>query len=1076
MPVLYAKIVNGAVVGNIQSEPFGSGSVSGVSGITEITGNITSTWDWGSSPVDSNGVNIYANWPYDDNGIFVGDYLKGKAANFTINWNIQPVGFNSKNVIPLFEKGGIIQNFTAINPTLYTFTYQPNVTPAQIVINKNTISNGSLKLNNNLYSQAILTEYRPYAVCEVSNASGDLSTYSGASVVDTAFSPPITRPYVVVPTGYTTLNTYYSVILKITFNNFVTGTTTIPTTYTEAGVTSSSTNRPYYFDSTDIISGISYSHYASGTTYPNNVSTTSYGFYVGSTPQVFDWTNFVNTGNKTTAQQNSKIRGVLLTAGTNADFYAGVMKFNVAKGSYVDKPGGNANTEGVPLYLGIFSSYKSLDIEITLSRATGIRYGNYTIVKFRLNYFTALVADNRLNSARANRGSITKPVVDTSDPWGLTFISYYTPNTTIGDYSDEFIYVPANTVVANGMGLYSINVYESQKNFSVKQAATKYLISSLGTNIKTPTIWFTVDTPIYADITTLTGAGTVTAPVALTVRDNNNNSVFTVLNSATGMLPTTGTTGVLVITIPLPATGLQRNTQYTVDIPSTFGISDYGTYLEDLTKTNITRTFTVDSNPITVTDFKFTNTISITSPTTYINSITFNKAILSINTSKALVTIEDTANPTVPLISIPFSTGKLEVQYPSTTLGGYYDTVLTSSLYNTNLQGFYYQNALNINRELRVDKTYQVTVHTDYCTDRYNNPAIVYTNTFSLTKTDLNIQSTYLENKLTGYDSVQVILTAPYDLYPANTSNVVRLTDGTNTYTSANSNIVWYTDDNRLVLTFSLSIYRTSTNYTLTIPEGFVEDYVGNKNIAYTKTFTTIAQGQTKGQLIFEGTAYSSPSYTFIAPFGATNISLVAIGGGALTPDINNSIISAGALAWINNIPVTPGDTFTVKLNLGGNTVITKNGVDLVTAEGGITGGTRSMPLFASSVVSGKTANTDYGGQAGGLGKASINSPDINSLPGGAGKYTGYDPNPALCAHGIDYNNNVEIIYSNQSKGSSLLGTIPGGGVLYGAGGTNSFQYNSEGSDYIFKEINPGAVRIIWGTGRAYPATNVADV
>lgn len=1074
MPVLYAKIVNGVIVGSVQSDPFGSGSVSGVSGTTELTGNIDVTWDTGTSPVLSDGVTpVYANWPYDSNGVFVGNYLKGGSAYFTMNWNVQPIGFNANNIITLYEQGGSITNFIAVNPTQYTFNYQPNVTPAQIKIAAGSVNNGSLTLKNSLYSQAILTEYRPYAVSEIANYNSDRSTYSGQSVVDTAFSPAITRPYVVIPSTYTTSGSAYSIVLKLTFNNFITGTTTIPTTFTEAGVTNSTANRPYYFDGTDIISGISYSHYATGTTYPSNTATNSYGLYVNATtPQVYDWNTFVQNGTFTTATQASKIRAVTLTPGTNSRNYAGVFKFNVIKGSYVDKPNLNANVDGVPVTVGIFGQNMPISVSITSSRPTGVRYGNFTTIKFKLTHFAALLTNGiPENAYSVKRGKITKPVVDTTDSFGLTYISTYIPSTTLNDYNDEVIDTNPNTLLINKGALYTTNFgVSSPLVFGVKQSPTKYLSSSLDTNVKTASINFTVDTPIYADITTHVGATTPTAAVQLIIRDNNNNLAQLLLNTA--LLPTSGTTGTTTITITLPTAGLTRNTLYTVDIPTTFGINDYGTYLEDLTKTNITRTFTVDSNPISISSYSFNAPISITNTNPYIDNITFNKAILSISTSQPLVTIADKANPTVPLISIPYSTNTLAVPNAG-TLGGYTDTILSSVIYNTITTGYNY-NRFNTNRQLRVDKTYTLTVHTDYCTDRYSNPSNVYTSDFTLTKTDLNIVSSYLEGKLTDYDSVQVVLTAPYALY-ANTNNIViSLTDGTNTYTSATSAITTSISGATLTINFNLSIYKNSTNYTLTIPQGFVEDYVGNKNIAYTKSFSTIAAGVGKGQTVIAGLSTATKTATFTVPFGTTSISLVAIGGGATMPT-NLTQISAGALAWINNISVTPGDIFTVTLNLAGNTVVTRNGIDLVTAQGGITGGTRSMPLFNTSLITGKIANTDYGGQAGGLGVA-FGTRELHSTPGAAGGYTGYNPNPALCAHGAD---NIPIgDSSNAANGSSLLGTTPGGGTKYGAGGTYYYYpggKSSKSSSTTFSETNPGAVRIIWGTGRAYPATGIAD-
>ena len=64
---------------------------------------------------------------------------------------------------------------------------------------------------------------------------------------------------------------------------------------------------------------------------------------------------------------------------------------------------------------------------------------------------------------------------------------------------------------------------------------------------------------------------------------------------------------------------------------------------------------------------------------------------------------------------------------------------------------------------------------------------------------------------------------------------------------------------------------------------------------------------------------YTTPgSYTWVVPAGVTLISVVVIGGGAGGSGYNSGGAGGGGLGYKNNIPVVPGDTYTVTVGAGG--------------------------------------------------------------------------------------------------------------------------------------------------------------
>lgn len=273
-------------------------------------------------------------------------------------------------------------------------------------------------------------------------------------------------------------------------------------------------------------------------------------------------------------------------------------------------------------------------------------------------------------------------------------------------------------------------------------------------------------------------------------------------------------------------------------------------------------------------------------------------------------------------------------------------------------------------------------------------------------------------------------------------------------------------------------------------------------------------------------------TYTWTAPVGVTSVSVVCVGGGGggVRVPYSSSRVSGsggGGLAWKNNIPVTPGQSYTVVVGSGGTVLTTPNNFvkhiagtggtsyfiseSIVAAYGG--GGGISFSTSFDAPAIGGTYFGDGGGDGGAGGRALTSTYAAGS--GGAGGYTGVggtgrDGGSLLSGFNgtgggggggsASYTGSSKAggsgggvgLYGQGSNGSggfydgSLLGnpgkggsggstgdrttTTSGNAGVYGGGGRSS-------TIHAAYEGGGGAVRIIWSTGgtvKEFPSTNVA--
>ena len=331
-----------------------------------------------------------------------------------------------------------------------------------------------------------------------------------------------------------------------------------------------------------------------------------------------------------------------------------------------------------------------------------------------------------------------------------------------------------------------------------------------------------------------------------------------------------------------------------------------------------------------------------------------------------------------------------------------------------------------------------------------------------------------------GGGSASVAFTAPANVGgSAITSYAVQSTPGNVGATGASSPI-------------TVSGLTVGTAYTFRVTA--LNSYGPSPASAASNSVTPITQGQQ---------AYTTAgTFSWVAPAGVTSVSVVTVGGGGGYICYNcicegRAGGGGGALAYANNISVTPGCSYAVIVGsasgtgAGGTSSFVNTST--VAAGGGTVSGVVPYQGGKGGVV---VAGTGF---AGGKGANAGGAASIRSGAGGAGGYagvggngSGLGSNGAAGAGGGGGGGAVAsacypCYFGGRGGGVGILGqgcngaggiggsTLAlangspgsgGSGQLYG-GGTSTAGANSGG----------GAVRIIWpGTTRSFPSTNTGNL
>lgn len=247
--------------------------------------------------------------------------------------------------------------------------------------------------------------------------------------------------------------------------------------------------------------------------------------------------------------------------------------------------------------------------------------------------------------------------------------------------------------------------------------------------------------------------------------------------------------------------------------------------------------------------------------------------------------------------------------------------------------------------------------------------------------------------------------------------------------------------------------------------------------------------------------AFTTPgTYTWVVPYGVTSVCVVCIGGGAR---------GGGGLGWKNNIPVTPGESITVVVGAGSDKNGSPNGDSYFkspsivaggravgglgggyTGDGGGNGGNAPTGVpnsWGGGGAGGYSGNggdggaydncgaAGSGGGGGGGGGGNIGSQYGTWTGGGGGGGTGILGQGASGGGGCPNDTSTGGGGGGSGGGDGGIGVdtaaggFAGGGGSYGGGG-------GYGSGDGIAGGAGGAVRIIWGAGRAFPSTNTGNL
>jgi len=249
-------------------------------------------------------------------------------------------------------------------------------------------------------------------------------------------------------------------------------------------------------------------------------------------------------------------------------------------------------------------------------------------------------------------------------------------------------------------------------------------------------------------------------------------------------------------------------------------------------------------------------------------------------------------------------------------------------------------------------------------------------------------------------------------------------------------------------------------------------------------------------------------TFSWTAPAGVTSVSVVAVGPGGKGYGIAmpNAGGGGGGLGWTNNIAVTPGNSYTVVVGAAGSgthsyfistatvrggaggdgTATTGGAGGTYTGTGGGNGGAGGTSTAGSASggggaggyagAGGKGAGSNdsspyagVAGSGGGGAGGALGSPVPGGGGGGGVGILGQGSNGVANAAGYDNGSLTGYQGGGGSGGGGTSTTRSRNGGNYGGGsaGHQSSAMNNYGAG--------GAVRIIWGPGRAFPSTLTTD-
>lgn len=209
--------------------------------------------------------------------------------------------------------------------------------------------------------------------------------------------------------------------------------------------------------------------------------------------------------------------------------------------------------------------------------------------------------------------------------------------------------------------------------------------------------------------------------------------------------------------------------------------------------------------------------------------------------------------------------------------------------------------------------------------------------------------------------------------------------------------------------------------------------------------FAAGASAAATGQVLYSGLTSGS----FVVPEGVFSICAVAIGRGGANGTTNSG--GGGALSYKNVIPVTPGETLAYSLASASTEL--KRGTTVLVSAGGATAATGGAVGVGDASFKGGDGNSSASG--------------VDRRGAGAGGYTSVGGNSGTTAAALG------------GGGSDVFGRVLSGAAAGGAPTVAGQDFGGgagKEAEYLARTRGAPALRIIWGSGRAFPNTLTEDM
>ena len=1018
--------------------------------VIPVVPNATITSDYDGK---SDGVQVYA----------------GQQVKMSIKWNqnVSSSLFN-QSMLTTTGTGTTIQNFAqdSVDPSLYTFNFSFTGPLGQITIPANSVSVFTNTNNSVIFSEAIPGAYLPYASMSIISKT---NTQTNTPINVFSFIDPNFKNvlryfttgliFTTTATNDTSSAQYKNSRIKVSFIN----TSNVANSGT-GGFTSADIVRktgPYF-------------------TTPPLTGTTLYSSNI----------NFISA----TATSNTRYLEMYYTSVPSGNY---IGSYSIAAAAYLDN---NQNNIAIsPIYFGRFSTNPTLNTAIQFVRTTGTSNG---VIKVYLDHFASLVSNVDqskivLSASTANGTSLTPltllkdTTVDANAIYGNMYTANYTvpPGTT--DVTDvitlntgTFTIPAANASNINGISYYSVDPPDSGAPWPLPKTSTSNSITIISPR-----------TPVT--ITAVTPANNATGVTGVFDSNPANNSLLYSVSGAPRTVSANNSLGdfrfklyadAAKTTLLSQLNPLLSGTSIIATVPQLFSNTTYyaffpqNAYKDDYSNYSSEGFFiftTIDLGPL----FLKANTPS-NGGTFYGNTditIDLTRTISTTNTSLYWV-LSNTGGTVIATNTVPIFTTN-----PSNTVNILYK---------------------DFAGKLYAGTTYNLTFPANSYTDIYNVKSSAYANTFTtIDPGPLFLKANTPSNGGTFYGNTDITIDLSRSSYSTNT-NLKWTLSNTGGYVVATSNV---TPDVNKIITIPLSSFasniRLSNTYNLTIPANAYIDVLNVKSNAYSNSFTVTSDVIPNDYVFFPFGGDRSKVYistVFTVPSFVTSISAVAIapgGAGAWYTNAGGETASdypespyggagggGGGLGYVNNISVTPGENLILELNantISGNiyTQITRNSdktvllrvergqdairTNLYTDSEGGAGGRVLIGSGGAGGRGGNNFNSIVGAGTGGAGSGAAGTYYGAGGNGGNGAYSGTNIGTTGANNSIGGTGSRYGFAGTSGSGVSAYGPS-GAGFIVGAGGYGS------GGTYTKGTEQNGVIRIVWGTGRAFPNTNIS--